>query len=179
MLGSEITELRGASVSLSSFLPSDITADYISWLNDPEVTRYSNQRFVLHSEESCAAYLASFEGTPNSFLSIRSVADGRAVGTMTAYVSPHHETVDLGIMIGNRDVWGEGLGQEAWNTLLQWFHRDVNMRKVTGGTMRCNVGMMKLLERSGMTLESVRPRQEMLDGTEQDLCYFAKYREDR
>lgn len=179
MIECQFKELHGKSVSLRAFQQSDITADYVSWLNDREVTRYSNQRFVHHSEESCAAYLASFQGTPNRFLSIRSMADGRAVGTMTAFVSLHHETVDMGVMIGNRNVWGKGLGQDAWNTLLRWFHENEKFRKVTGGTMRCNLAMMKLMERSGMTLESVRPRQELLDGAPQDLCYFAKYREVR
>jgi RimJ/RimL family protein N-acetyltransferase len=43
--------------------------------------------------------------------------------------------------------------------------------------MRCNAPMVKLMERSGMTLEAVRPQQELLDGVPQDMLYFGKFRD--
>jgi ribosomal-protein-alanine N-acetyltransferase len=173
----EFKELRGKLVHLQAFGVSDITPEYISWLNDPVVTRYSNQRFVRHTAQSCLAYLESFSGTSNLFLSVKRLDDMLAVGTMTAYVSPQHETVDIGIMIGDRDMWGKGVGFDAWSSLVNWFHETVRCRKITAGTMRVNSAMMSLMDRSGMSLECVRPRQELLDGVPQDLCYFAKYRE--
>ena len=36
------------------------------------------------------------------------------------------------------------------------------MRKVTGGTLKCNIGMVKIMERSGMQLEVVRAQQEIV-----------------
>ena len=178
MVEFDFTELRGRAVQLRPFQAQDITASYLSWLNDPEVTRYSNQRFVTHTEESCRSYLASFRDSANQFLSICRLDDMVPVGTMTAYVSLHHQTVDIGIMIGDRGVWGRGFGQDAWNTLVNWFHASGRFRKITAGTMRSNKSMMRLMEKSGMELECTRARQELLNGVPQDLCYFAKYRED-
>lgn len=94
---------------------------------------------------------------------------------MTAYYSPHHQTVDVGIMVGQSGEWGKGLGQDAWNTLMAWLLAMACVRKVTAGTMRCNVAMLKLMERSGMVLEAVWPQQELLDGVPQDLLYFGKF----
>lgn len=159
------------------FVAADIGTEYIGWLNDPEIVKYSNQRFVRHTRESCLRYFHSFAGTPNMFLSVRRSADDSAIGTMTAYVSAHHKTVDIGILIGHRAVWGGGVGQDAWNTLLNWFMTQSEIRKATAGTMRCNTGMVKLMERSGMTLEAVRPAQELLDGVPQDMLYFGKFSE--
>ena len=48
------------------------------------------------------------------------LSDDRQIGTMTAYISVHHGTVDVGIMIGAKSVWGEGYGQDAWNTFVNW-----------------------------------------------------------
>lgn len=177
MLTGQFNELRGRLVCLRAFENADVTDDQIAWLNDPEVTRYSNQRFLQHSRETCRSYLASFSGTPNLYLSIRRLEDFAAIGTMTAYMSEHHQTVDIGIMVGNRDAWGKGFGQDAWNTLVNWFHADERVRKVTAGAMRGNQAMIRVMERSGMTLECIRPKQELLDGLPQDLCYFAKYRD--
>lgn len=169
--------LEGEKTALVPFAAADISADYLGWLNDPEVVKYSNQRFVTHTEESCAKYVGSFAGTGNLFLRILSRSDGSFLGTMTAYYSAPHRTVDVGIMVGNRDAWGKGIGQDAWNTLLAWLLEQDCIRKLTAGTMRCNGAMVRLMERSGMRLEAVRPGQELLDGVPQDLLYYGKFRD--
>lgn len=170
--------LSGSKVILRPFERTDITPEYVAWLNDPQVVRYSNQRFVRHTEESCLRYYESFANTGNLFVSVRTSGNNSAVGTMTAYVSSQHETVDLGIMIGDRSVWGHGIGQDAWNTLLDWLVIQCRARKVTAGTMRCNEPMVKLMERSGMVLEGVQKKQELLNGIPQDLLYYGKFRAD-
>lgn len=166
--------LDGSIVVLRPMVVADITPEYVGWLNDPEVVKYSNQRFVRHTLESCRNYFDGFLRSPNRFVSINSKVDGRLLGTMTAYASPHHQTVDVGIMVGLRSVWGNGIGQDAWNTLLLWLENQRQVRKITAGTMRCNASMVKLIERSGLELEATRPKQELLDGTPQDLLYFGK-----
>lgn len=171
----EFMVLSGSKVLLRPFVEADISVEYISWLNDPEVVKYSNQRFVRHTRESCLRYFQSFEGSPNIFISVRRSDNDSALGTMTAYVSPRHQTVDIGILIGSRAMWGGGFGQDAWNTLLNWFTKQSGIRKLTAGTMRCNAGMVKLMERSGMTLEAIPPAQELLDGVPQDMVYFGKF----
>lgn len=170
--------LEGEKVALRRFAAEDITDTYLGWLNDPVVTRYSNQRFVHHDRDSCARYLASFEGTPNLFLSVRRRDGDRAVGTMTAYVAPHHGTADVGIMIGDRSAWGQGLGQDAWTTLTGWLLDRPGMRKVTAGTLACNSAMIRLAERSGMALEAVRRKQELVEGEPVDILHFARFRDD-
>jgi [ribosomal protein S5]-alanine N-acetyltransferase len=166
--------LLGEKIFLRPFTITDISPAYISWLNDPIVMRYSNQRFVHHTEESCRRYFDSFTNTENLFISVRTKIDDLAVGTMTAYVSLHHETADIGIMIGCRSVWCTGIGQDAWNTILNWFIDRRQIRKITAGTMRSNQAMINLMERSGMKLEAIRPKQELLDGIPQDILLYGK-----
>jgi len=170
-------ELVGEKVRLRPFGAEDITDAYVGWLNNPIVTRYSNQRFRNHTRTTCEAYLASFEGTPNLFLSIRACASGEAIGTMTAYRSPHHGTCDVGIMLGNRDYWGGGYGQEAWNLLTGWLLDPAGggVRKLTAGCLAANRAMVIVLERSGMTLEAVRREQELLEGEPADVVHYARF----
>jgi [ribosomal protein S5]-alanine N-acetyltransferase len=170
--------LSGEQVLLKPFCARDISSEYVDWLNDPEVVKYSNQRFTTHSIESCKAYLASFDGTPNRFIKIEQKDGGRFVGTMTVYVSVPHRTVDVGILIGRPSLWGKGVGQDSWNTLLRWLLDQPSVRKVTAGAMRCNRAMVKIMERSGMAMEAVRPQQELLDGVPQDLVYYGIFRGD-
>ncbi len=167
--------LQGKKVLLTQFTAFDIDETYIAWLNDPDVVRFSNQRFLKHDRENCLCYLASFHGSENLFISVRSLSDDRPVGTMTAYVSKYHGTVDVGIMIGHKSVWGSGYGQDAWDTLTNWLLKRGDIRKLTAGTLACNTGMIKIMERSGMHHEATRKEQEIVNKQAVDILYYAKF----
>ncbi len=165
------------SLRLRHFEAADINAIYLGWLNDPVVTRFSNQRFHRHTVESCEAYLASFVGSSNSFLLIEQRHDQRPIGTATVYRNRHHGTADIGLMVGERTCWGQGYGREAWQAVLEVLLAEEGMRKVTGGTARLNRAMVRIMEQSGMELEAVRTRQELIDGQPVDLLYYARFAE--
>jgi len=169
--------LLGDRVKLAPFREADITDEYIGWLNDPIVTRFSNQRFLTHDRETCRRYLASFEGTPNLFLSIRKQDDDRPIGTMTAYINRHHGTADLGILVGDRSGWGQGYGKDAWDTLSRLLLEESGIRKLTAGTLEPNEAMVHIAHCSGMELEARRRSQELFEGEPVDVLHFAKFAE--
>lgn len=161
--------LQGQQVTLHSFTDADVTPDYVGWLSDPVLMQFSNQRFRQHSADSCRAYAASFAGSGNLFLAIRH--QGELVGTMTAYRSAVHGTADIGLLVGRP---GRGYGRDAWATLLDYLLAQ-GTRKVTGGTLRCNVAMVRIMQACGMQPDGVRQAQELVAGVPQDILYFARF----
>ena len=166
--------LESERLRLRAFTPEDIQANYMAWLNDPQVMQFSNQRFHKHSETSCCQYLASFVHTENRFLAIEDKLTHELMGTLTMYINPHHQTADVGILIGNTNHWGKGYGYEAFALAVETLLK-AKLRKVTAGTMACNLGMIKVMQKCGMSLEATRTAQEMLDGQAVDILYFAKF----
>jgi RimJ/RimL family protein N-acetyltransferase len=152
-----------------------VSDDYLGWLRDPSVVRFSNQRFRVHTAGSAREYVASFRDTANWFLAVRLAQSGRMIGTMTAYIAEQHGTADMGLLIGDRTVWGQGYGLEAWSALMKHLLQSRGMRKITGGAVRPNIGMLRIMERSGMHLEAVRRGQEIVDGVEEDVLYYARF----
>jgi len=171
----ELNLLRGEMVIVRQFCQTDITAEYLSWLNDPNVTRFSNQRFYSHTRQSANAYFTSFIGNDNLFLSILNATTGHAIGTMTAYINGHHNTADLGLLIGDSESWGKGYGQDAWNTVGNWLLNFQSIRKLTAGAAVGNVAMVKIMERFDMKFEAIQVGQELIDGEPHDLVYYAKF----
>jgi RimJ/RimL family protein N-acetyltransferase len=78
-------------------------------------------------------------------------------------------------MIGDRSCWGMGFGQSAWNCLGDFLLCGLEIRKLTGGTLRGNLAMVSIMEKFGMTLEGIRREQEVVEGSLQDLVYYAKF----
>jgi [ribosomal protein S5]-alanine N-acetyltransferase len=171
-----LSVLEGEKVRLRPFTAADINARYIAWLNDPQVVRYSNQRFRRHDQVSSEQYLKGFAGSDNLFVAITDKDGGELLGTMTAYVARLHGTVDVGLMVGERSTWGQGVGQDAWNTLCGWLlEPQVGLRKLTGGTARPNVAMVRIMERYGMQLEAVKREQEIIEGVPVDVLFYAHF----
>lgn len=164
--------LLGKQVLVRPFADRDLSETYVSWLNDSEIVRYSNQRFLTQDINSVRAYFKSFTDSPNAFLTIENIRNAQHVGTMTVYVQPYHQTVDVGILLGER---GNGYGTEAWCLVIDWLLDTCHVRKVTAGTLACNLSMVRLMEKAGMQHEATRAGQELVDGEPQDVIYFAKF----
>ena len=170
---SNFKKLYGEKIELHSFKESFITDEYVSWLNDPEVVKFSNQRFHKHTIESCVDYLSSFNETDNLYLAILMKGSGNIVGSINAYINKEDSSADMGLLIGKKECWGNGLGLDAWKTLMNYLLNECNLTKVTGGTLRPNVGMVKIMEKSGMEIETGKLKQKLLDGKPQDVLFFA------
>ena len=172
-----LVKLTTDRLHIRPFEQADVTDQYLGWLQDAEVTRFSNQRFRHHTMESCLSYQSSFRDSANSFLLIIHRRDETPIGTMTIYRAPPHGTADIGLMLGNRTYWRQGLGLEAWSSVVQALLEEPGLRKVTGGTARPNIGMVKIMEESGMKLEAVRHQQELIENQPVDLLYYARFAE--
>jgi RimJ/RimL family protein N-acetyltransferase len=166
-----ILELTGDVVSLKPFDQTNLTPEYLGWLRDPELMKYSNQRFREHDLTSCQRYLDSFRESGNQFFAI--YFQGLFAGTMTAYLTKVHKTADMGLMIGAQ-CRGKGLGRDAWKTLMEHLLQ-TGTRKVTGGTLRCNRVMVRIMESSGMQADGVRTAHELVDGVPHDILHFARF----
>ena len=165
-----------------------LTARYVGWLNDPVVVRYSEQRHITHTLDSCRAYLRSFHDTPHCFWAILAsdAADpacpeqaGKThIGNINAYVDAANGTADVGILLGEQSAWGQGYGLEAWTAVCQYLLREQNLRKITAGTLSVNTPMLKLMQRAGMTPDGTRRQQIMFEGEPVDVVYAALFRTD-
>lgn len=167
--------ILGSKVSLRLFTENDINGRYLGWLNDPEVVKFSNQRFITHTFGSAKAYLKTFSNSGNIFLLISSLEHKIPIGTLTIYYCMQHQTADIGILVGEKSLWGNGYGQDAWDTIIRLLSRLPGIRKITAGAISTNIGMVNLMIRSGMSFEATKKEQELVNGVPVDLHYYAKF----
>ena len=163
--------LFGTKVNLKYFTAKNINDTYLTWLNDKNLMRFSNQRFLIHTKDSSRKYLKEIKKNGNIFLAI--YLENEFVGTITAYISHDHHTADIGILIGNQ-YSRKGYGLDAWITLMNYLLSS-GVRKVTGGALASNTSMIRLMEKAGMEKDGVRLEQEFYDNQTVDIMYFAKF----
>lgn len=168
--------LESPRLRLEPFAERHLTPEYVAWLNDPDVTRFSEQRFRSHTLDTCRAYVAGVAAGPGRLWAIVSKTDGTHIGNIAISVDPNHRVADVSILVGEKAVWGRGFGLEAWNLVLDFAFGRLKMRKVTAGTLACNHAMLSIMRRSGMTEEGRRIRQCLVEGEEVDVVYYGLFR---
>lgn len=166
--------LQSATLRVVRFSEEHLQQRYVDWLNDPVVVKFSNQRFFHHTLKSCENFYQSFYASSSVFLAIEHGESG-FVGTMTVHFNPHHATADIGILVGARECWGKGIGLQAWQLVLDAVSGLKGMRKVTAGTLSCNIPMLSIMQRSGMSADGIRRAQELVDGAPMDIHYYAHF----
>lgn len=177
LVANRAPEIYTERLTLRPFSERDLTPEYVAWLNDPEVVRFSEQRHKTHTLESCREYMESFDDSPNHFWAIGRTLrpDGNAlIGTMTAYVDQDNNVADLGIMIGDKPVWGQGLGTEAWKAVCAQLFAD-GVRKVAAGTLETHHAMRAIFRKAGMEDDGRRVGQTLWQGKEVDVVYAALF----
>ena len=169
----------GNKACLRPFQKSDICNTYVSWLNDPEVVKYSNQRFLHHTIETSFNYLKSFRDTNNFFMAIEDRVTKELYGSITAYKQIYHSVAHIGLLIGNKKSWGKGVGFEAWTLMMNFLFTQCNVRKVTGGSLEVNAAMIRIMEKSIMTHEATKKNHELFNNKPVDVLYFCKFFNDK
>lgn len=162
-------------VELFLLEPAHANDAYVGWLNDREVNRFLESRFTTHDVLSVRSFIQSaLDSDQVLFLGIRSRALGRHVGNIKIAIDPHHGRGEVGIMIGDREAWGHGIGTAAIRTVSAIAGSELRLRRLTAGCYGSNAGSARAFEKAGFQIEAVRRGHFLLDGRPEDLILLAK-----
>ena len=104
-----------STIELFLLEPALVSEAYVGWLNDPQVNRFLESRFVVARPGLDAALRAQPRWPTRSvlFLGMRSIELGRHVGNVKlGPIDRHHGLAEIGIMIGDRAAWGRGIASQ-------------------------------------------------------------------
>lgn len=163
--------LTTARTIITPFTAEHLTDAYVAWLNDPEVVKYSRQRFQTHTKDSCRAFFRSFENSASHFSAI--LSKGRHIGNISTSVNREDNIADISLLIGAKEIWGQGYGAEVWGAVMSALF-DKGLRRVTGGCMADNAGMIHVFQKTGMVPYYVRSGYFLRDGHLVDSVHYKK-----
>ena len=169
-----MVELRGARVILREKRIEDAEKDY-RWRSDPEIARLDAAYPLSMSYER---YLKLFQDqlrypTPGSHHFGTDAIDGTYIGNCMYYdLDSIKKEAELGIVIGERDYWGNSYGYDAVTTLLNHMFVDLELNRVYLHTLDWNERAQRSFGKSGF--RPVRTIRRMA----QDFILMEVLRED-
>lgn len=143
--------INGRNIFLRKLNISDVNKDYLKWLNDPQVNRFLESRFEKWSLRKLKNYVKSVnKNKAYLFLAIISKDNNRHVGNIKiGSVNQYHKFGEIGIIIGEKQVWGKGLGREAIELATRYAFKKLKLNKLIAGIYANNAASYKAFIKAG------------------------------
>ena len=150
-----IERLEGELVVLRAKHMDDVPADYM-WRIDPELADLDATRPINLSIREYGRYQQDELQFPSPWsvrLAIETLHDARHIGNCMYYdINFDKGHAELGIMIGERNFWGKGYGEDAVRTLLRHMFTDTPIELVYLHTLARNLRAQRCFIKSGFSL---------------------------
>lgn len=152
--------IKGSRVTLRRVEPADYP-HIQRWQNDPVVFRWMDYtrpfslEDIKESEER-----ATQEGHPFII-----EADGKPLGRIGLNnFRPRDKMASLYIFVGEREVWGQGIGHDALLTLLRYGFETCNLRMIELWTLADNDRAMRLYKSCGFVEDGRLRARSWIEG---------------
>ena len=159
--------LTGEKIYLRPVELSDATGEYLAWLNDEETTKGLATGTFPSSMEALQKFVLSCVDNKNVvFFAICDKETDAHIGNIKLdtfdWVA---RTCELGLLIGNKNYRGKGIGSEVCKLVLNYAFDELNIRKILLAVYANNPVAIKLYERLGFVTEG-RLRRHIFEGGE-------------
>lgn len=168
--------LSGKKVNLRELRSEDVTEDYVNWMNDFEVVRFTESRFIRHDLECIKKYVRTFEENQNSvLLGIFSKQENLHLGNIKlGPINWRHKIADIGLILGRKTFWRQGLATEAIILLCQYAFAGLRLHKLTSACYFSNKGSVCSFQKAGFTQEGLRKKHVASESGWEDVIEFGK-----
>lgn len=170
------SSLHGKRIFLREVRAEDVNAQYYGWLNDPEVNRFLETRFIPQSFENILDYVKRMDGKADEpFFAICLTDTGMHIGNIKiGPINWYHRHADVSLFIGEKSLWGKGVGAEAISLVVDFSFRTLNLNKLKAGAEITNVGSIRAFEKCGFVREGLLRGHVLRDGREEDVVLLGK-----
>jgi [ribosomal protein S5]-alanine N-acetyltransferase len=170
--------VEGSTAFLRPLERADLNERYLGWLNDPEVTRYTEIGTFPSTAEDLENYYRAVTGSRNDvILAIVDKKSGRHIGNVKlGPIHWIHRTATLGLLIGEKAFWGKGVGLEATRLMAEYGFERLNLHRINLGVFAEHEAAVRCYEKAGFKIEG-RMREDLFhDGHYKDRLWMGLLR---
>lgn len=163
--------LAGSRIFLRNVNINDVNERYYQWLNDHEINKYLETRFIPWSLENISQYVKRFDGKMDEpFFAICLLDNNEHIGNIKlGPINWYHRNADVSLFIGEKRLWGKGYGKEAIALVTKFAFERLNLNKLKAGCYIDNVGSIRAFEKCGYQREGLLREHVFSSGIETDL----------
>ncbi len=160
--------IENSRLGLAKLTPAFSSRDYLAWLNDPEVQRYTRRRGRVVSEKEMCEFINKSASSGDWHWAIVLKDNEQHVGNISLNSIDHlNSSAELSIMIGDRSVWGKGVAQEAIRLATQFAFDTLELIRLWAESP--NPAFNAIMKKLGWRKEGERRSAFLVDAAYLDL----------
>ena len=166
--------LYGERIRLRAIERDDVPT-FVRWFNDPEVRKY----LLMHAPMSMAQeerWFAGLADREDFIFAIDANRDGQWLhigNTGLHQFDWKHRSAIFGIVLGEKDYWGQGYGADAARTMLRFAFETLNLNRVELEVFEYNPRAIRCYEKAGFQREGTRRQSHFYAGRYWDAHIMA------
>jgi RimJ/RimL family protein N-acetyltransferase len=141
--------LSGSRITLRQMERFDISDVFIGWLHDPTINRFLEVRKQPPTYEEQCQYSEMCRQSQDKYYLAITLTDGRLIGSTTWTINGN--SVEVGLMIGDKEFQGKGLGREVVDLAIDWATSS-GFEMLTAGYIAQNTSSAKLFASAGFQI---------------------------
>lgn len=154
--------LKGEKIILRPMRVTDASL-YVRWLNDPEVNKFlATRELTLKAEKEKLKKIT--KETPQQHFAIETKGGITIGGAELSVKNKRARRAELGLHIGDKNYWGQGLGKEVMNLLLQYGFKKLKLHRIELDVYEYNKRAIALYKKLGFKKEGVRREHNFYNG---------------
>jgi len=147
--------MSGSQVYLRPLERTDLNDRYLSWLNDPEVTRYMESgTFPTAMQDLENFYQQVTSDRDQVIFAIADLKSDQHIGNVKlGPIHWVHRSATFGILIGDSKFWGKGIGVEATRLVVDYGFNRLNLQRIGVGVFADHEAAVHCYEKVGFKVE--------------------------
>lgn len=148
--------LQGTLIYLRPIQITDVNDTYLSWINSPEINFGLATRSAT-MEELIQYVQKKIENPHCHFFAICDKETNQHIGNIKLdFYDPSARVIEMGILIGNKNYWGKGIGFQAGKLVIDYAFSQLNVRKVWAAVYSNNIASKRMFEKLGFKIEGIQ-----------------------
>jgi len=172
--------IRGERVYLRASERSDLS-NFVRWFNDSESLAYLSMRAPMSQagEEQWFNEMLGRQGKSDYHFVLCLIADDRPIGTIGLFAIDYvNGGAGIGIGIGQKDLWGQGLGTDAMFALLDFGFGQLRLERLWLEVYDYNERARRSYEKCGFVLEGTERHAVFKQGEHHDVHLMSILRDE-
>ena len=172
-------DIQDGQLRLVEASSSHVSDRYAGWLNDPVVVRFTEVAPGGHTLEDVRRYIEASANDPSVLLFAMEMEGYGHVGNLRlSSISRKHRRAVMALLLGERNLWGRGIGSAAIRLATDYALRDLDLHKVSAGIYDGNMASRRAFERAGYHCEATLRQHAIFEGRFTDIWQMARLRDE-
>ena len=154
-----------------------ISVDYINWMNNKRVIKFTEQRFVKNTKKKIIKFVEEKKKSKIEYLfGIYSVEKKKVhIGNIKlGPINNIHKYAEISYIIGNLQYQNKGFATQAIKKILVISKKKYKLKKIIASVYSSNIASRKVLEKNKFKLEGIIKKKFIFNKKRLDQLIFGK-----